>query len=111
MATVTIPWGDTIGGNIILTGVGESLFTAKSDTPNIGPDREKRVTLQTTNVGPKASVTIAVRQSGIMEPLMASDGVVTDKDGGVVYVPKGASYLMASDGVLYDLNMEIITIK
>lgn len=111
MATVSIPWGDTTGGNIVLTGVGTSLLSVSSDTPNTGADREKQVTLQTTNAGKRATVILTIRQAGVMEPLIASDGVVTDKTGDVILVPKSASYLMASDGILYDKNVELITVK
>lgn len=111
MATVTIPWGDTIGGNIVLTGVGTSRLSVSGDTPNTGADREKRITLRTTNPGRKATVVLTIRQSGLMEPIYASDGILTDKNGEVITVPKSAFYLMATDGILYDKNMEIITIK
>lgn len=90
MATMKIPWGDTTGGNIVLTyeGSGNGSILVSSDTPNSGADREKAITLQTKNLGAKASVVLTVRQIGQREPLNASDGVLKDNTNDIVLVLK-----------------------
>lgn len=78
MATTKIPWGDSTGGNIVLTytGVGSGSLSISSDTPNEGLDREKTITLQTTNPGDKVTVSLTVRQSGRRIELCDSSGMV-----------------------------------
>ncbi len=90
MATIKIPWGDTTGGNIVLTygGSGNGSISIGSDTPNPGDTREKRITLRTTNPGAAISVSITVRQAGQREPLYASDGVLRDNTGEIILVLK-----------------------
>lgn len=90
MATIKIPWEDTTGGNIILTyeGSGNGSILVSSDTPNSGADREKAITLQTTNQGAKVKATLTVRQIGQREPLSASDGVLKDNTNDIILVLK-----------------------
>lgn len=90
MATIKIPWGDTTGGNIVLTyeGSGNGSILVSSDTPNSGANREKAITLQTTNQGTKVSVVLTIRQTGQREPLNASDGILKDHTGDIILVLK-----------------------
>lgn len=91
MATVKIPWGDTTGGNLILTftGVGNGSLSISSDTANAGLDRQKIVTLQTTNAGTKATVSLIVRQSGQRIELCDSTGaILLTSDGQTLNVIK-----------------------
>lgn len=65
MATKTIAWGDSIGGNIVLTytGTGNGTISATSTTKNTGTaDRVKTVTVRTTKGSPQKSATLTIRQ-------------------------------------------------
>ena len=59
MATLTIPWNDG-NGNIILTytGQGDDTVTVRSDTDNLGADREQTITLRTADGSKEVQVTI-----------------------------------------------------
>ena len=59
MATLTIPWADG-NGNIILTytGQGDGTVTVRSDTDNLGVDREQVITLKTADSTKAVQVTI-----------------------------------------------------
>ena len=59
MATLTIPWNDG-NGNIILTytGQGDGTVTVRSDTDNLGADREQTITLRTADGTKEVQVTI-----------------------------------------------------
>ena len=59
MATLTIPWADG-NGNIILTytGQGDGVVTVRSDTDNLGADREQTITLRTADGTKEVQVTI-----------------------------------------------------
>ena len=59
MATLTIPWNDG-NGNIILTytGQGDGTVTVRSDTDNLGDDREQTITLRTADGTKEVQVTI-----------------------------------------------------
>lgn len=59
MATLTIPWADG-NGNIILTytGQGDDTVTVRSDTDNMGADREQTITLRTADGTKEVQVTI-----------------------------------------------------
>jgi len=59
MATLTIPWNDG-NGNIILTytGQGDGVVTVRSDTDNLGNDREQVITLKTEDGTKAVQVTI-----------------------------------------------------
>ena len=59
MATLTIPWNDG-NGNIILTytGQGDGVVTVRSDTDNLGADREQTITLRTADGTKEVQVTI-----------------------------------------------------
>ena len=59
MATLTIPWNDG-NGNIILTytGQGDGVVTVRSDTDNLGADREQTITLRTSDGTKEVQVTI-----------------------------------------------------
>ena len=59
MATLTIPWNDG-NGNIILTytGQGDGTVTVRSDTDNLGSDREQTITLRTADGTKEVQVTI-----------------------------------------------------
>ena len=59
MTTLTIPWNDG-NGNIILTytGQGDGVVTMRSDTDNLGADREQTITLRTADGTKEVQVTI-----------------------------------------------------
>lgn len=59
MATLTIPWADG-NGNIILVydGQGDGVVTVRSDTDNLGADREQTITLRTADGTKEVQVTI-----------------------------------------------------
>lgn len=59
MATLTIPWNDG-NGNIILTytGQGDGTVTVRSDTDNLGADREQTIILRTADGTKEVQVTI-----------------------------------------------------
>lgn len=59
MATLTIPWNDG-NGNIILTytGQGDDTVTVRSDTDNLGADREQTIILRTADGTKEVQVTI-----------------------------------------------------
>lgn len=59
MTTLTIPWADG-NGNIILTynGQGDGVVTVRSDTDNLGADREQTITLRTADGTKEVQVTI-----------------------------------------------------
>ena len=59
MATLTIPWADG-NGNIILVydGQGDGVVTVRSDTDNLGADREQVITLKTADGTKAVQVTI-----------------------------------------------------
>lgn len=59
METLTIPWADG-NGNIILTynGQGDGTVTVRSDTDNLGADREQTITLRTADGTKEVQVTI-----------------------------------------------------
>ena len=57
--TLTIPWSDG-NGDIILTydGQGDGVVTIRSDTDNLGADREQTITLRTADGTKEVQVTI-----------------------------------------------------
>ena len=73
MATLTIPWNDG-NGNIILTytGQGDGTVTVRSDTDNLGADRQQVITLRTIDGGAQAQVTV-IQPTG-MQILLDTDG-------------------------------------
>ena len=73
MATLTIPWNDG-NGNIILTytGQGDGTVTVRSDTDNLGADRQQVITLRTVDGGAQAQVTV-IQPTG-MQILLDTDG-------------------------------------
>lgn len=66
MATKTIAWGDSIGGNISLTytGIGNGTISASSTTKNTGTAvRTKTLTVKTTKGSPQKSIKLTIRQA------------------------------------------------
>lgn len=108
MASTTIAWGDAVGGNIVLTGVGTSQLSVQSDTMNIGADRSKIISLVTTNSGSvHATASVTVTQTGLSEVLYATDGALSDSAGSYLITLR-QKYLFASDGIIFDNNKELI---
>ena len=87
MATTTKQWQD--GGSLTATyegsGDGSAVFTSDQ---NEGIDREMDVTF--VDVSGKVSVTRTVRQEGLREPFVASDGDFVLADGGTFNVLKNS---------------------
>ena len=85
MATLVKQWND--GGSLTATyegsGDGSAVFTSD---PNEGIDREIDVTF--VDQSGKVSVTRTVKQDGLREPFVASDGDFLLADGGTFNVLK-----------------------
>lgn len=91
MATSTIKWNEG-DGYIVATyeGSGDGPITLTTDTPNEGIDREQEITIQTTDKN--KSVNVLVKQEGLREVFMASDGDFILADGGTYNVLKEVSH-------------------
>ena len=91
MATKTIAW-TTGDGNITLTYNGQGNDTVSvSSNINEGIDREQTINLSTTKGNNPKSVDIVVKQEGMREVFVASDG----------------SFLLANGGTLNTLKNEL----
>lgn len=86
MATSTIKWNEG-EGNIVATytGSGNGPISLTSDVPNEGIDREQLVTIQTTKGNNPKEESVLVRQSGLREKYLTSDGDVYMTSDGEIY--------------------------
>lgn len=98
MATI-IKWNEG-EGNIAATydGSGNAPILFSSDVANEGIDREQVVSVSTTDDA--KSVDVVVRQAGLREVFMASDGEFILADGGTFNVIKGGVSLLTNDYML-----------
>lgn len=80
-----IKWNDG-EGNIVATylGSGNALISLTSDTPNEGIDREQEINVSATRGG-DASVKVLVRQVGLREKYITTDGEVFMTSDGEIY--------------------------
>lgn len=77
-------------GNIVATyeGSGNAPISIASDTANEGIDREQTISVSTIEGNNPKSVDVIVRQTGLREIFMASDGDFLLADSGTLNVLK-----------------------
>ena len=87
MATLTIPWNDG-NGNILLTntGQGDGTVTVRSDTDNLGDDRQQVLTFKTTGANPVTAQVTVIQPTGMQVLLDVNGNALRTADGDVLRV-------------------------